>query len=135
MSHSAVPYLYKKHQYVIKNYHLCLFRIVKKTDSPITNKDIHYAKDCLCTLMKRLASVHPLPTPNAVNKLNYDQLKTNNNLSGEIMQEIYGFTIGIDTSRIMNGGRGVFIKQGTVKKGHIVALYPGKPDHTHLVAC
>ena len=37
----------------------------------------------------------------------------------------FGFDITIDNSRLKEGGRGVFVNKGTIKKGQLVALYPG----------
>lgn len=45
-----------------------------------------------------------------------------------------GFDITISNSHLKDGGRGVFVNKGHIKKGHIVALYPGNHcDHTHLI--
>ena len=42
-----------------------------------------------------------------------------------VIQENWGFSLGIGDSLIPGAGRGVFLSQGSIRAGQLVALYPG----------
>ena len=55
----------------------------------------------------------------------------------EILQNSWNFQLDIKSSNIKDGGRGVFVKKGKIKKGQTTTLYPGlvyKPYHPVLLA-
>ena len=53
-----------------------------------------------------------------------DKLTAEKNLSK--MKDVLGFSIIRAKSTLSTGGRGVIVNKGTVPKGTVVAMYPGK---------
>ena len=47
----------------------------------------------------------------------------------------FGFELSIGPSSIENAGRGVFLKEGTIDKGTLVALYPGVVYRASGILC
>lgn len=45
--------------------------------------------------------------------------------NNQLMMEYFGFQIGRLPSSLPDGGRGVFVTEGNVRAGTIVAMYPG----------
>ena len=43
-----------------------------------------------------------------------------------VLRETFQFELSLKESRLVGGGRGVFVSRGDVPVGHIVGLYPGK---------
>lgn len=58
-----------------------------------------------------------------------DQLHSENS---KCMLKNLGFQIGRLPSSLPSGGTGVFVTEGQVKQGTIVAMYPGRDNSTYL---
>lgn len=44
----------------------------------------------------------------------------------KIMNEMFGYSLELGESKIVGGGFGVLVKEGTIPPGHLVGLYPGQ---------
>ena len=105
------------------------YRLIDQSDS-LSNTAIKQ----LCLFIDQLTKLHPPLLPHEIQKLSYHQIRTNNLISRDLLMNMLGFDITISNSHLKDGGRGVFVNKGHIKKGHIVALYPGNHcDHTHLI--
>ena len=46
--------------------------------------------------------------------------------ASDAVLELFGFSLVLGPSRLTGGGVGVFVERGCVRKGQLVALYPGE---------
>ena len=91
----------------------------------IKQEDIKAAIDTFCLLIERLSKVQPLLTPHQVQQLDYHQLISANAAGSRVLMELCGFNTEINESLLEEGGRGVFVSKGMIRKGQLAALYPG----------
>lgn len=91
----------------------------------VKDEDIGCAIDTLCSFIKELSLVQPLLLPRDMINLDSSWLRAANENSKRALMEMCGFNIEVRRSFLKDGGEGVFVSRGTVRKGQLVALYPG----------
>ena len=91
----------------------------------MTKEAAEGAKNTLLSFIDKLSKTNPLLTPRDTQRLTSAQLRTIHSTNSTLFLKEYGFNTTIGNSLIKGGGRGVFVTTGTVRKGQLVALYPG----------